>query len=84
MTEQRMGEIAIQLIISRMAKQGIGGNEELDREIPNVAKKIGVTPDELKEFFMALVPRALNRILGSDKVTIKKGDSTFEATMTRS
>lgn len=55
MDDKRKGEIAYELLKWRLAKDGVKDFINLKRGLGDVAKKTGISPDELKAFMkMAL------------------------------
>jgi len=60
MDPKRQGEIALQLVRHLMRKRGITLSQENMREFGNVAKAIGVSVEELKQFAKPLVQELLD------------------------
>ena len=72
MSIEKQKEIALKLVIQRFKAVGI--NENLSREIGNIAKSIGCTTDEVKEFFEAILPEILKDVFNHKKVTLSFSD----------
>ncbi len=67
-SKERMGEIALIYFIHKMAKDGIPSQEELQRNIPNEAKKLGITSREALDFIKEVVSKAIGKRLGCEEV----------------
>ncbi len=60
MTPQRQGEIALKVLKHILRRRGINLNQEAMRDLGNVAKKIDVPVEELKEFAKPLYQEILS------------------------
>jgi plasmid maintenance system antidote protein VapI len=59
------------ILVHKMAKDGyMVTKEALEREISNVAKTLGVEPEDLKEFIREILPEVMAAKLGCKKVSI--------------
>jgi len=65
MDKIRQGEIAVLVVKYAMRKQGIRFSEETIRDLGNVAKKLGIKSQELKEFFQPLVEEMVDEFFSS-------------------
>lgn len=61
---RRQGEIALMLVKHYIHKHGITLTQGDMREFGNIAKAIGVSPEELKEFTKPLVLELIKERLG--------------------
>lgn len=73
MDEKRLGEIALLIVKEGMFKSGLPG-DGFTRELDNAAKTMGITFEELRQFYEALLPEVLSRLLGRESVTLKTSD----------
>lgn len=65
MDPKRRGEIAILFVKETLRKENFRLSRETMRELGNVAKKIGVSTEELKTFFEPLVREMVNEMFSS-------------------
>lgn len=70
MTEQRRQEIALMIVEQKAFEMGIS-SDNLKRDMGNLGQKIGVSTEELTQFYESMVPRIYGRIFGYTEVSIK-------------
>jgi hypothetical protein len=73
MDEKRQGEIALKVVKQKLFKSGLPGDGS-QRELGNIAKELGIELEELKQFYEAILPEFLGRILGRKKVSLTTSD----------
>lgn len=61
METKRQGEIALKLVKFYIHKKGISFSQNDIREFRNVAKAIGISVEEFKQFVMPLVEQLVNQ-----------------------
>lgn len=67
LSDARMGEIALMMIIQQIAKD-LPTAEALRRDLPNSAKALGVAEDEARAFIEQILPKAIGLRLGCESV----------------
>lgn len=67
MDPKRQGEIAILLVRHILREKGVRVSKEMVRELANVAKKINVPLEELKDFFKPLLEEMIEEVFPSKK-----------------
>ena len=70
MDEKRKGEIALKILETMLMKRQIPAPNDFMRELGNVAKEIGEDTETLKQFYEALLPKMLGRMLGRKSVSM--------------
>ncbi|MFQ5661972.1 MAG: hypothetical protein ACE5F2_01840 [Candidatus Paceibacteria bacterium] len=55
MDEKRKGEIALKALKFKLGKEGVKLTKGLNRELGNVSREMGVSVDELEQFFRELI-----------------------------
>ena len=73
MGAERKQEIAFLIVEQWMLEKGIPGGETLRREAGNQAQKIGVSIDDLMDFYRSFVPKIYARTFGYNEVSIRAG-----------
>lgn len=75
-TKERLGELALIFAIEKMATDGITLKpKEAKREIANLAKKMGVSPEEVAEFMLYILEHVDRRVrLEISSVLLPKSD----------
>ena len=73
MNAQRQGEIALELIKHQLFKKGVPG-EGFQRDIGNVAKEAEIKKAELIEFYEAILPEILCKVLSRKSVKLETSD----------
>ena len=75
MTDIRMGEIALTLLMEKLEREGgfrIGS--DLRRELGNLSKKTNIPREELEEFAKVAITRMLGRAFGMQHVSLVMSD----------
>lgn len=55
LSKERQGEIALMILKAKLHHEGVRISKDQMRDLGNMAKKIGVSPAELKQFMQPLV-----------------------------
>ena len=71
MDKQRQGEIALKLIELKMMKSPMPAPNDFMRELGNVAKDIGEDVETMREFYEAMLPKMIGRMLKCSSVSLK-------------
>jgi len=74
LSEQRKGEIAIAILMERMARDGMTVKPGLRRELGELSKKTDVPIDELEEFSKMMLVRLIGRMYGMQHVSLTMDD----------
>lgn len=64
MDEKRKGEIALIFLKYKLSRDGIRLTLDIKNELDNVAKKTGISQDELKKFGRAFVEEFSDEVFG--------------------
>jgi len=64
---KRQGEIALTVLKCHLRKKGVTLSKDSMRRLGNVSKEIGMTIEELKEFFRPLVQELLDECFDGKK-----------------
>lgn len=78
MTAERRNEIAYLLLKRRLQREGIKLSDSMRREIGQAAKEVEISPDELKQFFLELLPELIGNALGFGRVGLTTGSPVAE------
>ncbi len=70
MSEDRRKEIALLIVEQLSIERGIPGADVMKRDIGNQAQKIGVSTQELMDFYESLLPRVIARMFGYNHVSL--------------
>ena len=73
MDEKRLGEIALKIVKHKLHKSGLPG-DGFQRDLGNSAKEIGISVEELRQFYETLLPEILGRLLGRTNVSLLTND----------
>lgn len=70
LTEQRIGLMALQLLQHKMEEDGVFrlNPKEVKREIANAAKKFGLPPSDMAEFYRMMVSAAYDKVMAELEV----------------
>jgi hypothetical protein len=75
LTEQRIGEIAMTILIEKLEKEGgLTIGSKFHRELGDIAKKIGIPIEELEEFSKEVLVRFIGRTFGMQHVSLTMND----------
>lgn len=66
-----LGEIAILTFVHTISQDGIPRDNDIKRQLPRAAKKIGITKEAALEFYRVMLPLVLEKHIGCKKVTIE-------------
>lgn len=73
MNEKRQGEIALKIVKHKLFKNGLPG-DGFQRDLGNAAKEIGISVEELRQFYETILPEILGRLLGRKSVSLTTSD----------
>ena len=76
MSKERQGEIALLAVKKTLAKNGLKG-DHFRRDLGNEAKELGVSVEELTEFYRSLLPEILGSMLGVGQVGLTIGETKY-------
>lgn len=71
MNEQHQGQIALKLVERQMMKNQMLAPNDFMRELGNIAKDIGEDVETMREFYEAMLPKMIGRMLKRSNVSIK-------------
>lgn len=79
MTKERRGEIAYALLKEKMLREGVKLSSNMPREIGQLTKATDIPSEELKAFFLDLLPEVIGDAFGYSHVSlVTKGSMTPE------
>jgi hypothetical protein len=64
LSEARKGEIALRVLKAKIQRDGVRIGPHLQREIANEAKKLGISPEEAREFMADIVYELVESTFG--------------------
>lgn len=70
LTEERRGQIALEIVKARFRKDGLRLSSSARRELGAMASDIGVSLTELEEFLFDLLPELVGEAFGFTEVSI--------------
>ncbi len=74
LTEERRGQIAIEMVKNLLNKNGVRLTPSMRREIGAQAKEMhNVRPEELEQFMLDLLPQMIGNAFGYDSVGLTTG-----------
>ncbi len=72
LSRDRIGQIAVQFLILKMAKEReFPSEEQLKRGLPDIAKELNISPEDLWAFVGEIMPKVVEKRLGCSGVTMQ-------------